>query len=118
MSDYVSGSNPWNDKYKSSPAGLPDSAFGSVSTPAEEVAQARPAYVIINPQSTGNSLAFNYKTSVAEGSAVGETAVGWVSASLAVTGSIRLDIQPKAWRQTNGTGVAGEVIFVYRGGLQ
>ena len=117
------------------PKGLPDSAFQKAATPASEMIQEVPHYVIINNAGT---YAFNYDFTGSIGAAVpvsgarGTTActncqTAMFSASYttesvmaANQGNLRLDIQPKAWVNTadgKDRGSVGDVTFIYKGGL-
>ena len=104
MSRYTVNSD--NNK-KQQPKAIPTSAYGKVTTPAEETIQDRPNHVIINMNGV---YAFAY-----ESGSVGTYTTGSVVDDAA--GPIRLDINPVAWRQTNGAGSVGDVTFVYTGNV-
>ena len=107
-----------NANEKMGPKGLPESAFGKVTTPAAEVIQERPSYIIINNAGT---YAFNYNFTGSVGAAVAVAGFGTAyttgSVMAAEQGNLRLDIQPTAWRQTDADGTVGDITFVYQGGL-
>ena len=98
--------NPNNSK-KQQPKPIPTSAYGKATTPDKETIQDRPNHVLINMNGT---YAFAYVSGSAStyttGSVVDDAA-----------GPIRLDINPVAWRQTNGAGAIGDVTFVYTGNV-
>ena len=78
--------NPNNSK-KQQPKAIPISAYGKVTTPAEQTIQDRPNHVIINMNGV---YAFAY-----ESGSVGTYETGSVVDDAA--GPIRLDIIPVAW---------------------
>ena len=96
--------NPNNTK-KQFPKARPQSAYGKVTTPAEETIQNRPNHILVNMNGT---YAFAYVSgsisSYETGSVVDDAA-----------GPVRLDIQPTAGDQTNAPGTVGDVTFVYLG---
>ena len=107
------------DVDRQGPAGLPQSAFGSINTPAAESIHKRPNYIFINATGT---FAFFYETTASIGTSVGPVAAQWQTGSVLedASGPVRFDIQPVAWRKTShaaGTQTAGDVTFVYQGGL-
>ena len=80
---------------------------GYAITPADGVITKRPTHVICNVEGT---YAFAY-----ESGSVSTYITG--SVVEAAAGGIKLDINPVAWRQTNGAasaGTVGDVTFVYR----
>ena len=96
-----------NNPKKQQPKPIPVSAYGKVTTPAEETIQDRPNHVIINMNGV---YAFAY-----ESGSVGTYTTGSVVDDAA--GPIRLDINPVAWRQTDAAGSVGDVTFVYTGNV-
>ena len=96
-----------NNSKKQQPKAIPTSAYGKVTTPAEETIQDRPNYVVVN---MNGAYAFAY-----ESGSVSTYTTGSVVDDAA--GPIRLDINPVAWRQTNGTGAIGDITFVYTGDI-
>ena len=80
---------------------------GHAITPEDGVITKRPTHVICNVEGT---YAFAY-----ESGSVSTYITG--SVVEAAAGGIKLDINPVAWRQTNGAasaGTVGDVTFVYR----
>ena len=65
----------------------------------------RPTYILVNKPGT---YAFAY-----ESGSIGTYVTGAFVDDAA--GPIRMDIQPIAWEQTDGTATVGDVTFVYRG---
>ena len=107
-----------NASEKSGPKGLPASAFGRATVPAEEIAQERPNYIFIN--NTGsyaflNSSTASINTSVPEGNTGANYSTGSVIYQQSDVGHIspiRLDISPVAWRKTDdheGDGKIGDI---------
>tara|TARA_Y100000034_G_scaffold12975_1_gene13604 strand:+ start:198 stop:521 length:324 start_codon:yes stop_codon:yes gene_type:complete len=100
-----------NNAKKQVPKARSVDAYGQVSAPAISTVTKRPNYVLIN---ASGSYAFCYKVT-------GSVA----NINLYVTGAflddaagpVRLDIQPNAWRKTDGTGTVGNVTFVYTGDI-
>ena len=94
-----------NNTKKQVPKSRPQSAYGKVTTPAEETIQNRPNHILVNMNGT---YAFAYVSgsvsSYETGSVVDDAA-----------GPIRLDINPVAWRQTDAAGSVGDITFVYTG---
>ena len=82
--------------------------FSNAKCPAKETNQKRPSYVNVNSVGT---YAFCY-SSGSQG-----TASSYITGSKvnhANAGGIRLDINPVAWRRTDGTdGAVGDITFVY-----
>jgi hypothetical protein len=100
--------------FKSEPKGLPAEAFGQAMTPAEQVVQKTPWYVMIN-----NSGSYHFLYSPA--STLGATVTSGYTLGIQTKGAlgqpVKLDINPSAWSGSDGTYAAGDVTFVYRGGL-
>ena len=108
-----------NNSKKSYPKTISrDISYGNSTTPAEEVFQARPNYVLVNVNGT---YAFSYADTGSIGG-VHKTESTYVTGSVlgnAAGGPIRLDINPNAWRQTDAaSGTVGDVTFVYLGESQ
>ena len=103
-----------DDSKKSSPKALPASAFGSSITPTANKIYKRPWYVIVNG---GNATTYNflYETTCSVGGTTGETHTAGFDFASTTQIPTRLDINPVSWN--GGGGSAGEVTFVYRGGL-
>ena len=119
MSSYITGS----DATKVEPGALPPSAFGSAKTPAPSIVTKNPTYVLLN-----NTGSFNFIMNVVSesvGSTLSHTHGNWTQGIVIKglgQGPVRLDISPVAWSGSGGfTGAsnlsAGDVTFVYRGGL-
>ena len=117
-----------NDSTKQVPVANNRVLVKEARVPAPLVIQSRPNHVIIN---NSGSYAFLYTTTgsvggtstyVAAENALGET---WITGSYKLHGSagghgpfqLKLDINPVAWRQTDGTitGNAGDITFVFNG---
>ena len=97
------------DSTKSAPKGLPLEAFSRAIAPAAEAVVERASHVIINQ---GHDTKYEFKY---------ESGGSWVdygivpASSNAGAGPSRVESNPVAWK--GGAGVAGDVTFVYRGGL-
>ena len=103
-----------NASEKQGPKGLPAPAFGKAIAPAANIIQERASYVIING---GNATAYSflYETTCSIGGTTGETHTVGFDYSTTDQDAIRLDINPVSWN--GGAATAGEVTFVYKGGL-
>ena len=97
-----------NNNKKQIPKGRPKTAYGKVTTPAEETIQNRPNHILVNMNGT---YAFAY-----ESGSVGTYETGSLLGN-AAGGPIRLDINPVAWRQTDAAGSIGDITFVYTGNV-
>ena len=115
-----------NDNSRQQPRGLSARAFSNAKIPAPKVATQNPSYILINQ--TG-SYAFCYE-STGSGATLGTRSVdaSWITGSVLRASSlhnsgstiglpIRLDINPRAWYNTDavGGGKPGDVTFIYRG---
>ena len=87
--------------------------YSNATAPAHSGVEKRPTYVVINQPGT---YAFSYSSASAT---PGVTGHNYVTASVvpgdadAGTPSVKLDINPIAWRQTDSAGTVGDVTFVY-----
>ena len=97
------------DDTKSGPRALPERSFSTSTMPVKETEVPRASYVLINV-GHATKYEFLYETG---GSYISHGIVP--ASSNAGAGPIRVDINPVAWK--GGAGVAGDVTFVYRGGL-
>ena len=116
---YESGSLPSQFKpHQQGPKPLSVSVFGKVIIPTAEIIYERPSYVILNK---GGTYAFNYDFTGSFGAAVSSTELRaeFITGSyLGGTAPIELPISPTAWREIGSdVGTAGDITFVYRGGL-
>ena len=114
---YESGSLPSQfGSEQQGPKALPKSAFGQVTVPAQYVVQKAPWYVLIN---NSGSYHFCYSTTGSVGSTYHAPLDYSFGSSIkgALGQPVRLDINPSAWSGSDGSYVAGDVTFVYRGGL-
>ena len=112
---YESGSLPNQFKpHQQGPKGLPITAFGRATTPAANTIQERASYVIING-GNATAYAFLYETTCSVGGVTGETHTAGFDYASTDQDAIRLDINPVSWN--GGAAGAGEITFVYRGGL-
>ena len=104
-----------NDNTKMIPKTKTDSdAYGRAITPAAQIIQQRPTYVLINVNGT---YAFSNNDSGSIGATHADVSA-YVTGSVlgnAAGGPVRLDIQPNAWRQTDAAGAIGDITFVYVG---
>ena len=90
-------------------------AFGRATQPASKVIQERPSYVIVTGQSA-TAYEFLYETTCSiGGTSTGEAYTRGLDLQAISNSPIRLDINPVAWN--GGAAGAGEITFVYRGGL-
>ena len=105
-----------NDNTKQVPDVTPGGRhrFSYAIAPTVTIIEKRPSYVTIN---NPGGYAFLYETTA---SLAGETHLeGYVTASVgSFSGSSmpsfhKLDINPIAWKRTDGTGVTGDITFVY-----
>ena len=89
-------------------------AYGRATTPSAQVNQPRPSYVLVNVNGT---YAFSYSNSGSDGGTITDTGAYETGSVLnnAASGPVKLDIQPRAWMQTDAAGTVGDVTFVYRG---
>ena len=125
---YISGSTETPSGFDTQePSPLPKSAFGSVAQPAVRVVHQTANEVIINAHESG-SLFFGIATaSVGTTIAVGipfTSAAGFTGFQeiFVTTGSfgteqIKLPLNANVWSGSGVVGNAGDVIFVYKGGL-
>mgnify|MGYP005827077377 CR=1 FL=1 len=97
------------------PRPLPESAFATMTAPAEATIQERPSHVVINNAGT---YKFLYLTTGSIGGTTDETEA-FVTGSIldADAGPVTLRINPVAWKSGGAVGKVGDVTFVYRGGL-
>jgi len=104
-----------NNSKKQQPKAIPTSAYGRVTAPTEETVQDRPSYVVIN---MNGAYAFAYESTGSIGG-THSSKTSYVTGSVIddAAGPVRLDINPIAWRQTNGAGSVGDVTFVYTGNV-
>ena len=93
---------------------MPAEAFGHATAPAKQVIQPRPWYILINGQSA-TAYTFLYETTCSIDGTSNETYITGLDLQAISNAPIKLDINPVAWN--GGAGNAGEVTFVYRGGL-
>jgi len=102
-----------NDSKKQVPKVRSVEAYGNAAAPAIQTFTKRPNYVLVN---ASGSYAFSYKVT---GSINGTHAAvdTYVTGAFLDNdaGPVRFDIQPNAWRKTDGTGTVGNVTFVYLG---
>ena len=110
-----------NNSKKQIPANNNRVMINKATAPAQLVIQGRPQQVIINQPGT---YAFLYNTTASRGDSVvatvpvlAEFLTGSVVPGDADAGvpSVKLDISPVAWRQTDAGGTVGDVTFVYKG---
>ena len=106
-----------NDNRKQTPRALSSKVFSRAETPAAETVTLNPSHVIIN---NSGSYAFLYEITGSIGGTIdkqgGYITGSYVNRPAAVGGApIRLDINPRAWRRTDGASAVGDVTFVYRG---
>ena len=87
--------------------------YSTATVPAHSTVEKRASYVVINQPGT---YAFSYSSG---SSAVDNATHNYITASVvpgdadAGTPSVKLDINPIAWRQTDSAGTVGDVTFVY-----
>ena len=105
-----------NDNTNQIPKPLSAKAFSNATTPAPLTLTNNPSYILINQS---GSYAFLYEHSGSLGTTQSKINSGFVTGSVVKSTAgglpVRLDINPTAWYTTDGTGVAGDVTFVYRG---
>ena len=91
--------------YQMTPVTADFTQFNKVTTPPKEVLQDRPNSIIVNGPGT---FAFAYSSG---------SVASYITGSKIATnaGPQELPIQPVMWRRTDGTGVVGDVTFVYKG---
>tara|TARA_E500000178_G_C16715587_1_gene614783 strand:- start:246 stop:578 length:333 start_codon:yes stop_codon:yes gene_type:complete len=87
-------------------------AYGHVTAPLANVNQPRPSYVLVNVAGT---YAFSNENSASVGGTIMDTGTFETGSVVETGGSIRLDINPRSWMQTNAVGTVGDVTFVYKG---
>ena len=114
MGRYQAASGSIGEQYTSEPKSLPTEAFGYATAPAKQVIQPRPWYILINGQSA-TAYTFLYETTCSIDGTSNETYITGLDLQAISNAPIKLDINPVAWN--GGAGNAGEVTFVYRGGL-
>ena len=112
-----------NDPKKQIPRGLSSRVFSKASTPAPKVAIANPSYILINQtgsyaffyEPTGSGITVTENQSWETGSVLRATSLNNSGSTIGLP--IRLDINPRAWYNTDasGGGNAGDVTFIYRG---
>ncbi len=102
-----------SDNTKQIPKSRPVSAYGKAETPETKKFASRPSYVLVNKEGI---YAFSYANTGSVGGSHDHEGV-YVTGSVLddAAGPMRLDIQPNAWRRTDGTGAVGDITFVYRG---
>ena len=112
-----------NDSTKQVPVVNNRVLVGNVSAPAHSLVNRRPNQVVINQPGT---YAFLYNTTSSLGVTISASATlsqfgNFITGAVvpgdadAGTPSVKLDINPVAWRQTNSAGTVGDITFVYRG---
>ena len=114
MGRYQAASGSIGEQNTSEPKSLPTEAFGYATAPAKQVIQPRPWYILINGQSA-TAYTFLYETTCSIDGTSNETYITGLDLQAISNAPIKLDINPVAWN--GGAGNAGEVTFVYRGGL-
>ena len=104
-----------NDNTKQIPRGLSAKVFSHAETPAAETVTKNPSYILINQS---GSYAFLYDNTGSLGGTI-DSRGGYITGSVIDLGvhglPVKLDINPRAWRKTEGTAQVGEVTFIYRG---
>ena len=101
-----------NDNTKQIPRGLSAKVFSHAETPAAETVTKNPSYILINQS---GSYAFLYENTGSIGGTI-DSRGGYITGSVnALDTPIRLDINPRAWRKTEGTAQVGDITFIYRG---
>ena len=106
-----------NDSNKQIPGPQPDNYYTRTSTPSTGSLVKTPNHILIGKNIT-NNVGFYFGTSAsfaALGSATG-SAVHYDNFG-APTAGTKLDIHPIAWSGSAADNAAGNVIFVYKGGL-
>jgi len=105
-----------NDSTKQIPKGLSRKSFSHAETPTAEIVTQNPSYILINQS---GSYAFLYENTGSIGGTI-DSRGGYITGSVIDIGMhglpVRLDINPRAWRNTEDTVAhVGDVTFVYRG---
>ena len=115
-----------NDNSRQQPRGLSARVFSNAKVPAPKVATQNPSYILINQ--TG-SYAFCYEPT-GSGATLGikKADASWITGSVlraphphnsgsSIGLPIRLDINPRAWYNTDAAngGNTGDITFIYRG---
>ena len=104
-----------NDNKKQIPRGLSAKVFSHAETPTAGIVTKNPSYILINQS---GSYAFLYENTGSIGGTIAASdgyITGSVIKSLAGGLPVKLEINPRAWRKTEGTAQVGDVTFVYRG---
>jgi hypothetical protein len=104
-----------NNNKKQTPKGRPASAISKATTPPSKVIQDRPNYIMVNVE---GSYTFCYESTASLGGGHGDLTT-YISGSKIDDGAgpIRLDINPIAWEQADGSPVVGNITFIYTGDL-
>ena len=107
---YQQDSNNSNKQVPTSNTPGGKARFSYAECPSATVVTKRPSYVTVNQS---GSYAFLYDTTASYGAT--DELGGYITGSIQTAGGgpIRLDINPIAWRRTDGTDAAGAVTFVY-----
>ena len=116
---YVSGSTPTPSGYDTQvPKPLPASAYGKANLPAVELATEGADQIIINGQTSGSYFISTVITG-STGAYVGPgemTEIYNTAGAGADASPVILNVSATAWSGSGGP-TAGDVSFVYRGGL-
>ena len=83
--------------------------YSYADCPTGEVISKRGSHVTVNKVGT---YAFLYETTSSIGTTV-DIIADYITGSVGASGSIKLDINPIAWRRTDAEEAVGDVTFVY-----
>ena len=84
--------------------------YSFADCPTGEVISQRCSHVIVNKEGT---YAFLYETTSSIGTTPDYKIETYLTGSVGASGSIKLDINPIAWRRTDAGDTVGDVTFVY-----
>ena len=85
--------------------------YSFADCPTGEVISQRCSHVTVNKEGT---YAFLYETTSSIGTTPDYKIETYLTGSVGSSGSIKLDINPLAWRRTDGVnGAVGDVTFIY-----
>ena len=84
--------------------------YSFADCPTGEVVSQRCSHVLVNKQGT---YAFLYETTSSIGTTPDYKIETYLTGSVGASGSIKLDINPIAWRRTDADEAVGDVTFIY-----
>tara|TARA_Y100000593_G_C4161354_1_gene262186 strand:+ start:218 stop:592 length:375 start_codon:yes stop_codon:yes gene_type:complete len=120
MSSYIaqSGSSVVTEHFGQATKQVPNTAPGGIArfshatAPAAEAITKRPSHVIINNPGT-YAFAYESGSNIAGGVYITSSFLSASAGTGTSQGSIKLEINPVAWRKTDVAGTTGDITFVY-----